>query len=792
MAEEIEIKNIGGQNGVASEATLQRLVTAMTALAKATGNNSDQAAKAMKAFEKSVKSSTTAVDKNEDAFKDNTSAIKRSTNAIGGMASAIANLALGAVNELGGSMIGLSKELLIGGNRIGDFARHLPFVGDQLGALGGFLDNQIDMYRDLSGTGVNFNNSLIDMNRAAINAEMSMGLFAEIVGSNSSRMAFFGTNVDGGANAFGNLQKRLRDGRLGEQLFSMGFTITDINEGLLNYTQQQARLGRLEGMSQSQLIEGSRNYLQEIDRLARVTGMNRKEIEQERLARAQEANMMVMRNRLLGDTEALANFDASMDAAAQMGPEFALALKDAADGVVQTDVGRRFASLSDDFLPMAMAIGRGQVGIEEFQRRMGPISNQLNNFAEGLGPAGIQATEGLAGLGGLFGSLFQINEFVSKTFNEEEARAAQARRDALTSLGTQFNNTVETLRASLLDKLINNGTFENIQRLFDETFEEGTMSTFTDNIANFMAEFTEDPKGKIREVFNEAKNGFMDFMFGNSDELGNRYGGFIDETIVPMFRQITNKLTTIWDDMKQPLIEGMQNMLKFALDEIILYLADNTIFFSGAAEEIRQQRAEAEALANATPEEIQAAREATAQGINPDATPLEQTIENQELADPQSDINRGFIADEIGYQLGRFNSASMSGATFLASDHRMRLLGAIDEFKAAGGVFADLPQEMQTAFPDDLKFRNGTNGFKDFGEGTLAVLHGREAVVPENSPEGQMLTRGNLGATMNQDGVINAVNQLNSTMSQATALLSEIKMLNKKQLGATRDMGAVY
>jgi len=40
----------------------------------------------------------------------------------------------------------------------------------------------------------------------------------------------------------------------------------------------------------------------------------------------------------------------------------------------------------------------------------------------------------------------------------------------------------------------------------------------------------------------------------------------------------------------------------------------------------------------------------------------------------------------------------------------------------------------------DEGFRKGTGGFRNFGEGTLSVLHGKEAVIPFNSPEGKFLS----------------------------------------------------
>ena len=59
----------------------------------------------------------------------------------------------------------------------------------------------------------------------------------------------------------------------------------------------------------------------------------------------------------------------------------------------------------------------------------------------------------------------------------------------------------------------------------------------------------------------------------------------------------------------------------------------------------------------------------------------------------------------------------------------------INEWEAARDAWEDRAAQIL----EERGYRRGTGGFKNFGSGTAAILHGTEAVVPLNSPEGQIL-----------------------------------------------------
>lgn len=61
--------------------------------------------------------------------------------------------------------------------------------------------------------------------------------------------------------------------------------------------------------------------------------------------------------------------------------------------------------------------------------------------------------------------------------------------------------------------------------------------------------------------------------------------------------------------------------------------------------------------------------------------------------------------------------------------------GDVNEWMAATEAWEDRAAQIL----EERGYRRGTGGFKNFGSGTAAILHGTEAVVPLNSPEGQIL-----------------------------------------------------
>ena len=108
------------------------------------------------------------------------------------------------------------------------------------------------------------------------------------------------------------------------------------------------------------------------------------------------------------------------------------------------------------------------------------------------------------------------------------------------------------------------------------------------------------------------------------------------------------------------------------------------------------------------------------------------------------------------------------------------LRGALDAYEKAGGDLSKIQ------LPEGFTRQIGT--LKAIGRtseprNTIANIHAGERVL--NAQESATYNSTQAG----QKGTVEALNQLNSTMNQATGLLNEIRLLSKKQVTGIQGMG---
>ena len=176
-------------------------------------------------FSKSIADTTTFVD-------DFGSGLRKATKGL-----------LGFAGDLLGSAYDFGETLLFTGNRMSDLASAIPLVGGPLGSLVGLAEGLVDNFRNLSESGAGFSNNIFNIARAAANAEMPLGMFAETVAQNSNELSRLGGSVTEGAKRFGRISKNLRTSE--QDFLGMGYTMEGVNEGLIAYTEEMARSGRL-------------------------------------------------------------------------------------------------------------------------------------------------------------------------------------------------------------------------------------------------------------------------------------------------------------------------------------------------------------------------------------------------------------------------------------------------------------------------------------------------------------------------------------------------------------------
>ena len=545
--DEVEIKNVGGPNGAASEATLKMLLDAT----------------------KNQVSGASAQARTAQRLQQNyNNAQNRGTGFINKTATAAKNLA---------------REFVSGGDRVSDFTRHVLGANSKLQGLIDYADGAVDQFRQLSSVGAGFNNSIFDMMTTAATAGMRLDEFYNVVQNNSEVLRMLGGTVTAGAKEFGNLSKGLRSGDLGRRLLNLGFTVSDINDGMLTYIQNQQLQGTLERMSQQDLIKGSQEYLSEIDLLAKATGISRQAL----LNQTADLNENAQFQSLMARAGAggAADLEKNLAAVAGLMPGFTNDIIEMSSGFQGTDLAIALNSAGAAGQQFADLMGNaGNMDQSEFLKQLSILGPQIADTVSAMDPAAIGR---LRASGSPLAALFDAMGSFQRMGNidPEAAQKAQDAQNGLTNVLTGFSNAIALVKTDILDAFIEStfasklaeigdslsttwtnlfsgtGSVEGIQEGFtsfkDKMFgPDGVLtnmaSSFKTEIDNFNAAVNggTPPMDYLRERAGELgtqlKNWFTDMIFGSMDETGVRgslSGGLLD-TITTGFSSIMDTAKT--------------------------------------------------------------------------------------------------------------------------------------------------------------------------------------------------------------------------------------------------------
>ncbi len=195
------------------------------------------------------------------------------------------------LTAVGGAAVGLS-EAAIGASSalsnlssVSDVANmfsKVPFLGTAFNAVARAADDVVKSYNSVAATGATFGGSIQNFSKSASEAGMAMDQFASLIRANGESMGAFGVTTEDGAKRFGQVSKALRT--TSSDLYALGFSTQEINQGLASYGKQLRIQGNQGKQSNAELAAGAKNYLKEMDMLAKVTGQERAAKEKEREA----------------------------------------------------------------------------------------------------------------------------------------------------------------------------------------------------------------------------------------------------------------------------------------------------------------------------------------------------------------------------------------------------------------------------------------------------------------------------------------------------------------------------
>lgn len=196
------------------------------------------------------------------------------TGTINSLDSGIARV-VSSFDSFDASVSGLGKALTI-----------IPLIGGTIGALIGWMGNQIDSYRSLISVGQTFGGNMLSMNYAARDAAMNVEEFGKFV------IKYSKLSAKVSAQGLATITKDVR--ATTRQFAHFGLSIEQANNFIATYTQQQVLQGRFEKMDDDTRRLKTANYMRQLTELAAITGKTVDQLNEERTALAENVDKFAL------------------------------------------------------------------------------------------------------------------------------------------------------------------------------------------------------------------------------------------------------------------------------------------------------------------------------------------------------------------------------------------------------------------------------------------------------------------------------------------------------------------
>ncbi len=342
---------------------------------------------------------------------------------------------IGGFMALNNYLTATVKEFADVGDSLERAAKTIPVFGGLLSTVAGSSVKLNDAFLESSKSGATFGGSVREFARNASAAGMTLEKFGAFVARNGEGMLAFGTTTEEGAKRFTQVSKALRE--TSSDLYALGFSSDDINQGLATYGDLLRKQGLQGNKTNAELAAGAKNYMKEIDALAKITGEERsaKEAQMKQLATDVQFQMSMAGK----SEETRMSF---MKLIGGFGPTLGGFVKDfVANGTATSDANARIASalggetMNELTQLRAKLQSNQQLSVEEQDRLRAIIKKAADAGAKQLGTSISASSGALDDMGKALIEGQQIQTDSVKNASAEQKKAAEEQE--------QFNKKIQ-------------------------------------------------------------------------------------------------------------------------------------------------------------------------------------------------------------------------------------------------------------------------------------------------------------------------------------------------------------